>query len=463
MDGARHPVANQAVEIWSRGGGGWLSPNTVELRGGPLRTSADGRFQTPDNLLVGSTYRVVVRGAGKEPIISDWIAIGDATRTLLPMRLRALRSVTGRVVDRQGKPVANVEVFQTGDSPEQTSTRSGADGRFALDGFREGPAFILARAEGFRFHGQLIRESEHQVAVELTRVGERPSREMRMLPEPITPEESRALVRRLVEPVWKVVVENGNDRTKYQVLLALVNADPTGTLEKLESAKFSSKVFEARLQAAVAGSIAELDPEEATSIAESIADPAARAGALIDVIDALPVTQRPRKLALLDRVALHARAAPDAIDRLRWIGEAAEQLSELGEAEKAKALFAEGLRLANQMTNNKDSRRAYFASQLAAIDAPAALAIAREFKGARVGGAFRVGLGIRMMEQDPAEALWFWKEMHGVRSVGIPAVFARLPMGDPPRATVLRATTGDELEVVPRRLLLIPGPGPEVA
>ena len=57
------PVAAQVVEIWSRGGGAWLGPNPVELRGGPLRTSADGRFQTPDNLLVGSTYRVVVRAA----------------------------------------------------------------------------------------------------------------------------------------------------------------------------------------------------------------------------------------------------------------------------------------------------------------------------------------------------------------------------------------------------------------
>ena len=120
----------------------------VELRGGPLRTSADGRFQTPDNLLVGSTYRVVVRAPGKEPIISGWIAIDETPRALLPMRLRPLRSVAGRVVDRQGKPVANVEVFQSGDGPEPTSTRSGADGRFVLDGFRPGPVFVFGAARG---------------------------------------------------------------------------------------------------------------------------------------------------------------------------------------------------------------------------------------------------------------------------------------------------------------------------
>ena len=60
--------------------------------------------------------------------------------------------------------------------------------------------FVFARGEGFRFHGQLIREGEHEVTVELTRGTERPAREMRMLPEPIPPEESRAMVRRLVEP-----------------------------------------------------------------------------------------------------------------------------------------------------------------------------------------------------------------------------------------------------------------------
>ncbi len=242
VDGAGQPVAGQVVEIWSRGGG-WLGPNSVELRGGPLKTTADGRFQTPDNLIVGSTYRVVVRAPGKEPIISEWMAIGEAARTLLPMRLRPLRTVRGRVVDRQGKPVANVEVFQSGDGPEQTATKTGADGRFVLDGFRQGPVFVFARGEGFRFRGQLIKEGESEVTAELTRVTEQPARAMRMLPELIPLEESRAMARRLVEPVWKVVVEKGNDRTKFETLQALVNADPAGVLEKLESAKFLSKVF----------------------------------------------------------------------------------------------------------------------------------------------------------------------------------------------------------------------------
>ena len=66
---------------------------------------------------------------------------------------------------------------------------------------------------------------------------------MRMLPDAVPQEESRAMARRLVEPVWKVVVEKGDERTKYEALLSLANADPKGVLEKLESAKFLSKVL----------------------------------------------------------------------------------------------------------------------------------------------------------------------------------------------------------------------------
>ena len=243
---------------------------------------------------------------------------------------------------------------------------------------------------------------------------------------------------------------------------ALVNADPAGSWTKLESAKFLNKVWEVRIQTAVAAVLADTDPEEAASIAESIADPAQRARALIEVVDALPATERARKIALLDRVALHARSAPDAVQRLWWIGEAAERLHELGEVEKARPLFAEGLRLANQMTNKKEYRRAYFAAQLALVDPAAALAIAKEFKGARVGGSFRVVLGLRMMDQDPAEALWFWKEMHGVRKCRHQGGLREAANGrSGAGAAVLRSISANEIEGAPLRVLRIPGPGPE--
>lgn len=322
VDAAGHPVVDQAVEVWSRGEGNRLQPNSVEFPGGPPRTKADGRFQTPDNLLSGSTYRIAVRSSGKEPILTDWITIGESPRTLLPMRLLPLRTVSGRVVDRQGKPLAGIEIFQTGDGPEQTATRTDADGRFSLEGFRQGSVFLFARGEGFRFHGQLIKESEHEVTVELTRNSERPKSEMKMLPEPIPLEESRTMARLLVEPVWKVVAEKGDDRTRHETLQALVNADPAGVLEKLESRRFADMKWEFHVRSEVAAALADRDPEEAAGVAESIADPGPRAAALIQLADILPNAQRPRRLVLLDRAALQAKAIPDAGERLPRIGDA---------------------------------------------------------------------------------------------------------------------------------------------
>jgi len=65
------------------------------------------------------------------------------------MLLRSLRSVSGRVVDRQKKPVANIQVFQTGDGPEPTSTRTGADGPFALTAFARARCSSSRVARGF--------------------------------------------------------------------------------------------------------------------------------------------------------------------------------------------------------------------------------------------------------------------------------------------------------------------------
>ena len=82
VDQDGQPVAGQLVEVFSRGDATWLGPNTVEFPQGLLRSAADGSFQTPANLMVGLPYRVAVRATGKEPVLSDWITIGDK-----PLRL----------------------------------------------------------------------------------------------------------------------------------------------------------------------------------------------------------------------------------------------------------------------------------------------------------------------------------------------------------------------------------------
>ena len=242
VDGSGQPVRGQPVEVWFRGELGVprceIMPNRVEFQGGPPRTAADGSFQTPNNLFVGTPYRVVVRGPGLEPVLSHWITIGKEPQTLPPIVVRPLRSITGRVVDRQGRPVAGVEVFQSGDGPVRTTTKTDSDGRFSLGGFRQDTVFLFVRGENLRFHGQLVRAEESDFTIRLTRLSERPVRRMRMLPEPIPLEESRALARRLIEPYWKAAVAKDSDYAKRVALQALATADPAAMLERLETVRF---------------------------------------------------------------------------------------------------------------------------------------------------------------------------------------------------------------------------------
>ena len=428
-------VANHLVEIWSRGDATWLGPNTVELRNGPLRTRTDGSFQTPDNLMVGSIYRVAVRESGDEPILSDWMTIADQDRTLPLMVLRPLRTVSGRVVDRQGKPVANIDVFQSGDGPERTATKTDAEGRFVLGGFRQGAVFLFARGDGFRFHGQLIKATDHDATVELTRTTERPSREMKMLADPIPREEARALARRLVEPLWETAGQEGEDNTKYSVLSSLASVDPARVLARLQSVKFTSQVLPNRLQRELVLVLASTDFDEATTVAESIMDPATKSWALLHLADRLPAAERDRKLLLLNRALLQTRVVTEQGDRLLQMGEVAERWFELGEVDKAKALFAEGVQNAKQFTDKTDLTPVRFACRLARVDLPAALAIVKNPNGDRAPARIQYGIALRLIERDPAEAERLWTAAKGGRAVLMdPTLCWKMATVDPARA-----------------------------
>ena len=330
------PFADQGVEVWFNSSP-FLDPTPVGFKNGPIRTAADGSFQTPDNLLAGSSYRVVVRSPRMEPILSNWITVGDKPRVLLPMIQRPLRTISGVVVDRQGKPVAGVEVFQSGDGPEQTSAKTDAAGRFTLGGFMsQGPVFLFVRGEGFRFFGRLIKPGDGDITVDLTRTVERPAHEMRMLPDAIPPEESRALARSLMEPYWEDF-ENKNIDDQHRILQSIAWADPVNVLGKLEVEKFADVRMKSSLQAQVAQTLAQTEPSQAEAVAETIEDPALRCFALLAVADALTDAQRGRKLALLDRAAVQLKAVrnPSSPTRYRRIGRSVVRAGGKGKGQHA--------------------------------------------------------------------------------------------------------------------------------
>jgi Carboxypeptidase regulatory-like domain len=436
VDETARPVADQVVELWSRGNGSWLVANQVGFKEGPPKTNADGSFRTPANLQHGSAYRVAIRAPGKDPIFSDWITIQDKPQTLPLLVQRSLRTIRGKLVDRQGKPVAGALVFQSGDGPERTEITTGADGHFSLSGFRPGPVFLLVRKDGFRLHGQLIKATDVNVAAELTRESEPPSRSMKTLPDVITIDESRALARQLLEPCWKVL-EGADDPKKGRFLEALVPADPAGVLDKLATLKFTSESWRFFLLQEIVLALAERDQEEAASVAESIPDPATRSLALAELSDRLPKSQRERKLALLDRALQQARITAQQTDRLARLGDVALRLSELGQTDKAKALFAEGSKIASQLTDKTDFKRGIFAARLALVDLPAAEKLARDFKGNRSEARVVDNMAFMLAQSRPDDAERLWRRIAtSGRSASIwdGIVGWKLARVDPPRA-----------------------------
>jgi Carboxypeptidase regulatory-like domain len=397
------PVAGQTVEVWFKGGNWPLESHPVGFENGPLRTAADGSFQTPDNLLVGSQYRVVVRAPEMEPILSEWLTIGEKPRVLLPLLQRSLRAINGRVVDRQGQPVVGVEVLQSGDGPERTSVSTDAGGRFMLPGFRHGPVCLFVRGEGFRFFGRVVKPGDHDVIVELTRTNERPARSMTMLGDPIPLEESRALARHLLEPRWKAI-DAKNDAAGYPDLRRLVMVDPIGVLQRLDGIEFPGPQMKRAMLAQAAWVLARSDPAEAETVAATIDEPGGQARALVAVFDALPDQDRPHRLAVLERATLQANAGKAPAGRVGQLAAVAERWYELGEKEKAKSLMNDALRLAKTFSKATPPRR-LLAPPLARFDLPSALAMAKEFAptGMNSEAAIVVNIAFHLAADNPAE------------------------------------------------------------
>ncbi len=434
-------ASGRLIEIWRKGGAEWAPNSLVGFEGGPVRSGADGSFETPEKLLIGSTYRLDVRESGKDPISSDWITIREKTRTLAPLVLGALRSVRGRVFDRQGRPVAGAQVFQSGDGPERTKTETDAEGKFALGGFQAGPAFVFVRAGGFRFEGRLIAPGEDEFRVQLTHSNERPAIVPRMLPDAIPLAESRALALRLMEPCWKAAAQSGDDAARFRILFAMVPANPAGVLEKLAPLKFQDEKMRFVVLKRIVVELAALDVEDAAAVAETIADAGTRAWGFLQIADRLPDDDSKRKAAFLERSLQQAKVTADPSERMLGLAEVAERLFERGEIERAKSLFAEGLSIAKELIDQKDFNRALFAARLARVDLPAALQIAKNFAGDEQESRVLGNIAFHIAAENPSEAGRLWTQTARMSRRGLDAEICWKLAGVDP-AAALRVLEG---------------------
>ena len=118
------------------------------------RPTPTGCFACIEPVAKGSRYRAIVAPGKFAIAATEAVTASDVTAiTFPPITVQRLRTIAGRVVDSDGRPVAGATVLNWGNPAPLSSAVTGSTGRFQLDGFPRGSAFLFVDAPGYRFHG----------------------------------------------------------------------------------------------------------------------------------------------------------------------------------------------------------------------------------------------------------------------------------------------------------------------
>src|SRR4029077_10160921 len=125
------------------------------------------------------------------------------------------------------------------------------------------------------------------------------------------------------------------------------------------------------------------------------------------LVDALPDKARTRKLEILAEALVGARAEKSPEFRAITLGQVAKRLFLLGEKDRAATLLREGEKIANGLSTSAFAgfARGAFATDLALIDLPAALALMKDLKDRNEFPRHHGNTAHRIAAMHPAEAV----------------------------------------------------------
>ncbi len=420
-DPAGRPVAGAAVRVTSR----TRNQENVPLRQFPvafddegrtvLRTGADGQFRTPKQLRPDMDYHVDVEADGYVAAGTEWIPPGDRKLWYVPaltlQPATTIRTVAGRAVDSQGRPIAGAVVFQSGDGPARTRTTTGPDGRFRLPGVYREPAFLFVEGDGLAFEGHRVGAGDAAVELRVRREGEPAAGPpLHTLPPVLPREDEKALARSLIGTDLTLLTGEATSET-YTLAHLLGRVDFDRAWDVVQRHAVGDPYVSEALRLECAYTLRATSFEEAASVAETLKDPALRSLFYCRASDALPKADRARKLDLLNKALLHARAAPRPDNKLSALGRIGIRLLELGETGRATEVLREGQRLAESLPKRaaRGKRevpavvRGRFAPALARIDARAALELAEGFSEPG-NTSYKGGVALVLADRDPAQS-----------------------------------------------------------
>ncbi len=366
------PVADAAVRVHyrDRAPRGRAS-GLVPILNPDSRTGPDGRFRSPEDAYQQDReYRAEVIAVGYFNGKSDWIGVrkrGPITLPDLVLRPRPTpHRLAGRVVDREGKGIAGVTVFQPSDSPARTVATTDDTGRFRLDGVLGSPALVFAEKAGYRFGGAVARDGATEVEVRLARNEEPPVSVPKSLPPPLSRAEERAIARELLAPLLDPEGAGSLGDLRQFVVPALARVDPGRVLEMLENRVLTQP--ESVLTEVELGQFEE-DPRAAIETLEANRNPGARAWGFLALADATTDAQEKLRRDLIERAEAEARHVQVAEMRLMLLRQVADHWLELGDVDRARPVLRLGRATIASMPRDQFSFAAEeFAEVLAVID-----------------------------------------------------------------------------------------------
>jgi hypothetical protein len=312
---------------------------------------------------------------------TDWIDF-SATAVIPDIVLHRiqLHAVAGRAVDRQRRPVAEATVFQTGSGPKRTEAATDSDGKFHIEGIMDENAFVFVRKPGFRFSGRMAQGSADNLELVLARADEPTDRPLHALPLLLTRAERLVMAKRVLAPVVKQALANDDENARGDLLMVLAKVEPERVLQSLEEKPIKEPFAQGFIRRAVARELFKESPDEARTVAESIAEPFFRSETYLDFCDALPAGEKQRKLELVGQALLQLQGITTPWMRVMSHAEIAKRLLDLGQQDRAAKLLRDGQTAAKALaTVDLDGyARGSFAERLSAVDLPAALELIKD-------------------------------------------------------------------------------------
>jgi protocatechuate 3,4-dioxygenase beta subunit len=387
-------------------------------------TDDQGRYSTPRWLRPDRQYQAEVEAPGLinartrllDPAITSERTFPDLVLSAAPRPI----NVSGRVIDRQGHPVARAQVFQSGSGPRRTRTNTDGHGNFCLPGVYQGTAFLFVERDGFRFRGFAIDAGDKPVELVVDRIDEPVRTALKTLPPVLPREQEPALLQQLLAPLVKELKPEISARM-YRLFELVARGDPSRALAMAEQAAIRDDDIKEILRFTVAEGLMEQSPDEALAVAETFKDPAYRALLYVKASDSCSRDERERKLSLIHTAIVQARSSSRSTSKLDAFGQAAIRLLDLGEHEEAIRILREGQTYAQGLAKPSDANRrsddvharGRFAAKLARIDAKAALELASGFTDPTYHDWYIGGVALGLSEQDPAEAERVLAMVHG--------------------------------------------------